>query len=349
MIAGCGAKVSQPGGAHDVGPVFTSKTKTVTHTFRVVNTTGVAVRVVDEMHGCLCTTVKLEKGTTLATGAEMPLTLTVSAVSAHPDQTVECTIVTDHPTMPQWTYRLTLHPFPDAILKPDRIDLGKFSDFDPASAASSPEPSAYLEVYGELASRPRPEIDRASLHGASVRFGEASGREMLASGVARVRYPIFVEPPNPCEDGRHQSTLNFRGDGSPLLSTSISWEKVGPLSVAPSQLYFGLFTTGRSSDPLQVRVTASGGRTFGITEIESSSKFVTTKLSDPSTPARSHHLSVTFQAPTTATDRAVTGHILIKTDLDGGVAVKVPYSAFLLPPEREAKKDSLDQSPTREE
>ena len=349
LFAGCGETISRPGGSFDAGPVFTSKTRAISHTFRVVNTTGRTVKIVDEMHGCLCTSVKFEKGATLAPGSEMPLTLTVNAIAAPPDQKVECTVLTDHPTMAQWSYQLTLHPYPDAILKPARIDLGGISSSDPTESKSPREPAAYLELYGETAGRSPPESDPALLNGVRVRIGEPSGRAMLAGRVALARYPIFVEPPTSSEDGRHQATLNFRSGGLPLLSTSICWQKLGPLSAVPAQLSFGVVEPGRSTEPLQISITARGGREFRITGIETSSREVTAKPLDASTSARSHRLAASFQAGAATRDRAVTGHLIIKTDLDGGAAVKVPYSAFLLPPVREAMKDSSIQTSTREE
>ena len=142
--------------------------------------------------------------------------------------------------------------------------------------------------------------------------------------------------------------MNIRGGGLPLLSTSISWQKLGPLNAAPAQLSFGVLEPGRSTDPLQVRITAIGGREFRITGIEPSSREVTAKPLDPSTPSRTHRLVASFRAGAATGVRAVTGHLLIKTDFDGAT-VKVPYSAFLLPDVREAKEDRPTTNPKREE
>lgn len=348
-LGGGGPVISRPGGSFDAGPVATSKAKTITHTFRVVNTTGVPVRVLDQAHSCLCTTVELEKGATIAPGGEIPLKLTVNVLPAHPDQTVECMVKTDHPTMGDWTYRLTFHPYPDAIIRPDRIDLGVLPRRTTADDSGPREPVAHLELFGNLAERLAPKLNISPLTGARARIGEPLGREMLAGGVARVRYPIFIELADRADVGQHQTALNIQGKGLPPLSTSVSWRILGPLSAAPANLYFGMIRAGRPSDPSAILVKAGDGRSFRVTAVESSSADVTLRSPDPSTSARSHHLSATFRADAASRDKAATGHLLIKTDLDGDAAVKVPYSAFLLPPEREPQKDSPAPTPTREE
>ena len=71
-----------PGEVFDAGAVFASSTPTLTHMFRIENTTKRTVRILGENHSCDCTTVDLPKRELLA-GESVALTLSVQVPPAY--------------------------------------------------------------------------------------------------------------------------------------------------------------------------------------------------------------------------------------------------------------------------
>lgn len=99
-------------------------TPELTHTFQVTNTTDRAVSILGEDHSCSCSSVSIPR-TTLRPGQSLPLTISLSVPNGEVERTVWCTVKTDHPRVPEWSYALSYKTLRDAKIVPERIELGQ--------------------------------------------------------------------------------------------------------------------------------------------------------------------------------------------------------------------------------
>jgi len=107
----------------DAGPVFAAHMPTVTHQFRVHNTSGRVVRILSENHSCDCAEVTLDKRQLLpAESARLEMNVRIPPV--YSKREVSCVIGTDLPERPDWVYRIQFESFPNARIVPDPIDFG---------------------------------------------------------------------------------------------------------------------------------------------------------------------------------------------------------------------------------
>lgn len=251
-VNGCGTsnRAHLPGETFDAGVFFATSTPEVTHQFSVVNTTGRAVRILDETHSCNCTKVTLEKRQ-LPPGASMPLMLSVQVPHVYAKTDISCTLATDNINNPNWTYRLRFESYPDAEIDPDRIEILT----DSASVHGRSEQlgddasrQVWLVLYSPASEMSIPEpVSISASSELSVDLGRRDHVEALAGGmIRRVRYPLSVWLK---EDFRHISgiftrPLNIsmsRGAGASAL---ISWHIRMPIEFSPSQIHFGMVAPG---------------------------------------------------------------------------------------------------------
>jgi len=145
-LAGCrGATL--PGEEFNAGPLFTETTSELHHVFRVVNTTRKPVKIKDVRASCACTTSRLKKYD-LAPGEETELALSATLPKAYQRGELFCTLVTDHPTFPEWEYVVRYEGVPRIIIRPSHVDLGTFkrTDFSKAGKVLSPVDSPQFVI-----------------------------------------------------------------------------------------------------------------------------------------------------------------------------------------------------------
>jgi len=156
FAGGCRVESALPGGAFDAGPLFSSSTPMLVHEFRVTNTTGKAVRILNETHSCTCTSVAFAPKQ-LAPGESAPLEVKVRVPDGYSERKIHVTLKTDHPKFPSWTYEVQFVSYPEARIVPDRIELGSFVLRKDGGIAGAQDPSsarkeAWFETFTAAAS-----------------------------------------------------------------------------------------------------------------------------------------------------------------------------------------------------
>jgi hypothetical protein len=269
-----------PGEVFDAGTVYSSRTTELKHVFRATNSTPRTVRILEEIHSCACTKVSVDR-VTLRPGEDVPLSLSVNVPLEYTEFSGSCTLKTDDPQFPNWTYQLRFRAYPRTRFSPDRIDLGTLSENEAelkgVLKGTETRTDAWLEVFG-----PRDEPGAVDfkvlkvpdeLH---VRIGRPPQVDVLPSNVKRVRYPVTVDLRGPLSLGYHASPLSVRVSGGDLPATAmVMWHVTGLVVVSPSPVSFG--TVGESDAPGRavILVESSDRRDFKITSVESESRFVT--------------------------------------------------------------------------
>ena len=120
---GCSGEISRPlGKVFDAGAVFADATPVISHRFTITNTTKRPVKILEETHSCTCTAVEVEHRL-LNPGESMVLKMSVRVPTGYSEYDISCTLKTDHPTLPNWDYRIRYRTFPRARVISDRITL----------------------------------------------------------------------------------------------------------------------------------------------------------------------------------------------------------------------------------
>jgi hypothetical protein len=176
---------STPGEVFDAGPVFVDDSPKVSHTFTVKNTTERTIQIVGESHSCVCTKVEYEKRS-LKPGETMPLTMEVAVSPQRTISDLLCSLRTDDPVHPTWTYRVQIQAYPRVVIDPPRIELGQIPE-------QTTEPifrGASLTFYTlEELKRP-PIMNVRAPDRFTVAIGETPRVVVLPNGVRETRFPV---------------------------------------------------------------------------------------------------------------------------------------------------------------
>ena len=326
----------------DAGPVFAAVTPTLTHQFRVQNTTGHPVRILDEKHSCECTEVILEQRE-VPPGGSVTLTLNVSVPPIYAKKGVSCTLTTDDPDHRDRAYQLGFESFPRAQIVPDRIDLGTYSVSDMLGFAKSLEPPSrevWLDVFVPRTERgtgallqPRltqiPEECRAAI-------GDGPEVSTPVSQVLHARYRLLISLKRHARSaGTFVRPISFSTADGMGASAAVSWTVRAPVNCSPSQIHFGSVGVGDAALKRRVILSSSDGGTFRITSVDSPAFL---RVNQPqgtatSSPANStHELDITFGAPHQESSRFLAGTIRFRTDRADYPEVLLAWSAFLRKP-----------------
>ncbi len=317
----------------DAGVVTASKTPSVEHTFVLRNTTGSRLRIISESHSCTCTAVSLDK-VTLEPGRSTPLKMRVNIPDDYAESVVTCRVVTDHPTRPEWSYGLKYISVPRARVSPNRIDLGTRRADGPRPSAPGPE--VWLEVYALTPEETPPTpVDVACSDGLLVALGSSPRIESFPGGFRRIRYPISIGlgEAEDRTDGAYSGSLKVALTGGGSAEAVVHWKSVGPISLSPSRLNFGL--VGPSSGPREGHVTISSanGEPFRVVSADAGSPSMSVEGAGggrlPAGPAASHHLTLVWKGAGARGERAVAGHARITVSKPEVVEVRLPWSVFL--------------------
>ncbi len=305
----------------------------VAHEFRVTNTTGVPVEITGEAHTCTCTEVTVRKGT-LAPGETIGLTLKVKPYLNRADNSVSCTLKTNHPKWKDWTYTLQYRCFPDAQVVPDRVDLGTTWIDRPAATepdGSAPTPDAWLEIFGDDAGERAAKCRLDAPLGIEAHL-KLTSETSIDGGIQKTRYPIFlkVRRTNP-QIGSFAQPLGVRGLGTELPpSAMVIWTMTGPIAVDPPQAFVGVLGGGDRPEPVRLVVKSLRGNPFRIRATKTDSKLVAVVSEQSDESANEHAITLRATGAEPPSDAAaVSGDMTIETDLPGAESVRVPWSAFI--------------------
>jgi len=98
-------------------------TPQIVHTFRVRNPTDRVVRVKQIRRSCTCTDAAISKEV-IALGEAVDLTMKVNARPNYNEWLIDCSLETDHPEWPWWTYWVSFRTYPRARFNVATISLG---------------------------------------------------------------------------------------------------------------------------------------------------------------------------------------------------------------------------------
>lgn len=338
VMAGCGARVGQPGETFDFGPVFAADTPSLEHEFRVVNTTGRPVKLLSEMHSCTCTDVAIKFGV-LQPGESTPLRLKVSIPDGRVDRVVGCTIKTDDPKHPDWLYSIAAQAYTAGRIDPDRIAVGTASlDPDVPSVGGTTTEALATTAWVELFDRgegPPPAAKLVDVPGElTSKLDDRGEIDRPAKGIRRVRYRLTVGLRNrPTVEGSFAATIGLMAGGKPLQAVVV-WSTKGLLSVAPSTVHFGFVGGGDTPKSVAVMVRSVDGRAFRLVDSPADSGPVTIRRKprdhpdNPEAPLSIHHVELVFDPSRRGSGAALNGVASIKTDLPGVATCPVKWSAF---------------------
>ena len=332
-FTGCGS--TKPPGEHfDAGPVFPSRTKTVAHTFRVVNTTGRHAKIKEVKPACSCSSATLGSDS-LPAGASTTLVPRVDVPNTYREWDVGCRLITDDPRLEykNWDFELTFRAYIPARLDPATIDLGTIEK----SISKGHQLSmrvGYVEVFS-MVDEPTPQGTWALPNSLVAKLLDSPTIDWLEEGrVQRTRSKVefrMTEAALQFSGGQSRS-ISFDLEGNQSASGTVSWLVVPTLLNDPPSLHFGLIDAVQHVDRW-VTLRAIDGRTFRVVEAEVSGKHVVLKRDEVDSRRSSHRFSVSFQG-VDGQSRALSGGVIFRTDDPGLGDITVPWSVLIREPTR---------------
>ena len=337
-LPGC-HRESEPhrrGEIFDAGAVFASSTPTLTHAFRIGNTTRRTVRILGENHSCDCTTVDLPKRE-LRPGESVALTLSVRVPPTYVRKEVSATLETDDPEHPHWDYLVRFEAFPDARVVPQVIDLGSHTVADMLASEPShdvTESEACLEVYTlpNGKNRPPPRLVQVPAECVAT-MAQAPEVSQLASGVRAERYRLSVRLKQGMPStGTFVRPLNVKLNDERGTSASLTWSVRAPVVCAPERIHLGSVATEDPPIKRRVILHASDGTPFRILAIGHDAS-VTVRPAEgggfPSPASSRQAIELVFDAPPKEASRFLAGSVRIRIDRKDYPQVSLPWSAIV--------------------
>ncbi len=332
---GCTPKAtSLPGGFFDAGAVFRSQDPSLLHDFDVVNTTGRAVRILGISRSCGCTSVEFS-AKVLKPGERNKLKVRIELPSNYTDREVSANVLTDHPTFPQWSYRIHFEAFPDVRIAPERIQLGDHrierlvntSNRDPWIAHGTGWVEFYLRA--AKAEMPRP-LEVSTPDGVEAVLSTAEMLETLESGILRLRYPLTFRVRDTCSPGSFAEPVTVTLDDGKHVSAMITWSVLAPVVITPSSMHFGMILPNPSEKKQRILIRSTDNRPFRLTSIDSDCAFL--RVSDDaahSKPRTEHMIELVLGPVESHGARSKSGILWVRSDLEGVPELPVRWSAFL--------------------
>jgi hypothetical protein len=333
-VVGCRPKPhSAPGEVCDAGAVFASITPKYEHTFKIQNTTGVDVTILDENHSCSCTEVVFQKGI-LRAGETMPLTLKVKVHPTYSDLTIGCRLRTDHPRFPEWPYTLHLESFPVARMAPERVDLGIFDLVEGNSGSSRADAESWVEIFSPPGSSTQPvPVSAKSTDGVAIDVDPRPSVDTMKSGVKRSRYLLrmsFDAIKNQTMTGFQAHPIVVHLNDGHTVEGMVCWGVSMPLVCTPARLHFGSVPVSELPRKQKVIVRSRDRKPFRILSVDADREIAVTAgggIGPESRPNSDQELELTLAASREVKTPARSGVIQIRTDA-ALPAVHVPWSVF---------------------
>jgi Protein of unknown function (DUF1573) len=332
-----------PGAVFDAGQILCEETPKIEHQFNVVNTTGRSVTIQGERHSCDCTQVRYDRER-LAAGDSMPLTMVVRVPGGHAVMKPSCTLQTDNPDFPEWTYEIQFESFPQISFAPERIELGTTELMQaglPGSMGVRADGSIEYCTRDGQAAPPLPVI--TAPEGLKAEVG-LPAVERVGPKLKKYRYPLRVaHDGSPERAGRHSPLLWARfGELSPRSAT-IAWRVTAPIEFAPAQIHFGVVGPDEPDRRQTVTLRSTNGEPFRVVEFDGvvagASVHLPGESALPTAPYASHELEVEFALDPNINARSASGTIRVWTDHPALPAVELPWSAFVRRAEGRAATD----------
>jgi len=321
-----------PGATFDAGAVFYETTPRVTHTFRLLNTTGRPVRVEEIRKSCTCTEATFDRNS-VAPGESVNLTMVVQAQPTFREWNVSSSLVTDDPVDPFWTCYLRFRTYPQAQFERPVVDLGRVKT---TSTDLGDGMTTYFEIFepaqGER--RPRSDFDLSYPPTLIVERGAEPAVDLLDSGrVRRLRYPIHLgvasATARQLTTGAQTACLVARTAAGLNLSTTATWTSHTPILAAPSNLSFGIVRVDGERVSRKLVLRANDGQPFRILSVTSDSPTVSLGVSPDvmKQPATSHTVELAYHrgAPS---PQFPGGQIVVQTDRPEMPTLQLPWSAI---------------------
>ncbi len=331
VTAGCSSTIT-PGEHFDAGPVFPSRTKTVEHTFRVVNTTGRHAKIKEVKPACSCSSASLGSNS-LAAGASTTLVLRVDVPNTYREWDVGCRLITDDPR-PQyknWDFELSFRAYIPARLDPATIDLGTIEKSS-SKGRRLPMRVGYVELFS-MADEPTPQGTWALPNSLVTKRLNTPTIDRLEDGrIQRARYKVEFQMTEEALQfsGGQSRSISFDLEGNQSAAGTVSWSVIPTLITDPASLHFGLIDAAQHEDR-SVTLRAIDGRTFRVVEAEVSGKHIVLKRNEADSSRSSHRFSVSFQG-VDGQSRALSGGVIFRTDDPGLGDITVPWSVLIREP-----------------
>ena len=307
-----------PSATFDAGADFHETMPQVTHTFRLVNTTGRPVRIEEVRKSCTCTEATFDRKS-VAPGESVNLTMVVQSQPTFRDWNVSSSLVTDDTADPFWTCYLRFRTYPQAQFERPIVDLGrvKTTDTNPGDGVTT-----YLEMFepaqGER--RSRPDFDLSHPPTLTVERGAEPIVDLLDSGqVRRLRYPIRLGIASTTSlqltTGTQTAALVARTVAGLNLSTTASWTSHTPILAAPSNLSFGIVHLNGERVSRKLVLKANDGQPFRILAVTSDSPTISLGVSPDAMkqPATTHTVELAYHRGTSS-PKFPGGQIVVQTD-----------------------------------
>lgn len=337
VSAGCSRGASETlGESFDAGAVFLESTPKITHAFRLSHRSDRTVTIKDIKRSCACTAAVVGKKT-IAPGEAVALTMTVDAKPIYSNQSVVCTLETDHPTQPEWTYRLSFRTYPRVRFDAATIDLGELPDSPEADAKSGAGKAVWLETYEPATQLPvaAAPFDLDCRPPLSASVGGEPDTEFIEDGtVRRSRHPVRVaiDPSAGREgpSGTYTGTVTARTGPKAIASTVVIWSRKAPLEVSPPNLSFGLVNRPGDRSSRKVILRSRDDRPFRVLSVAGGAEDVAATGPDPGKPtgpAPTQVVELTFRRGP-ASRRFATGQAVIRTDHPEMPSLRVSWSAI---------------------
>lgn len=337
---GCGTRNVErlPGETYDAGPVFAPETKKITHTFRVRNTTGRTVRIVDVKPSCSCSSATI-KDRTLKPWQETELEIAANVPNAYSRGLISCILKADDQNFPDWSYSLRFESLPRLMLDRGSAIFGNFSSSDLDSGGVLKAPPAPIEltvdVFGKGDSSWLPEPTLRQDEGLRAELRPVSGPREVGNGIWNRKFLLRVGldgSPKLATGTQNRSVVVELPDGS-VAGAIVSWRMTSPLAVAPSALSFGVLAAGQASEPRRILVRSTKGHAFRIASVEGQAPNGDgIHIKGPingSTPGVQHVIEVTFTPSRSGRGRSRSGILRIATDDPAQSNLDVPWTALV--------------------
>lgn len=350
-ICGCQSRESRPGEAFDAGSIFLPDAREVTHKFSVKNTTNKTVAITGNRRACTCTVATIDR-VILKPGESTPLTMKVRLSDVYQEFSTFCVVMTDHPVYRDWYFSIRVRCLPRMRLVPNTVDLGAYNlDGTPlkSSGAAGEVNGVRLEVYGRR-NETLPAVRTVeAAEQVEVNVGDPT-IDLVDASYQRTSFPIsFAVRAGENISQVHARPFRFAlSDGTESALMAV-WRSVGPLSIAPSAISFGLLDRG-SQVRRAVFVKSSNGHPFRLLNVDSDNQRMTVSISGggrfPSGSTDSHQIELCFDASAleiAEASQVLSGMIRFETDLPGARGSQIPWSAFIRRP-RARNKSGIESS-----
>ncbi len=320
-----------PGEVYDVGPMVVAQGRELDHTFRVVNTTGVPVWIVEKSHTCTCTASTLEDDR-LEPGEATTVRLLVDLPESYSRQDISCFLKTDLPGSPTWTYTLRFSTVPRVWVEPTALYLG--NRIDPEAEPGSLRSVATVDRFlSERVATPDPPAIEAP-PGVLLAVDDAPEVGPIGNGLKQVRHRVTArfDPAAPPQPGRHSGVARLTWPDGEQATVVVVWKQEAAVETNPPSLHFGLVAPGAAVDPRPVTVRSVDGQHFRILGVDPGPGVELAAASGDGASAESHEITLAYRAPADPASPLASGRVLIRTDLAEHPELELPWSAFVRRP-----------------